>query len=64
MGNPSLRLSEVLYVPFLCFKLYSLNFAIAQAQIKDYFAYQKLVILVLQHKKTDLSLETSPEINF
>ena len=33
------------YVPFLCLKLYSLNFAIAYAQ-KDCFAYQKLDILM------------------
>ena len=51
------------YVPFLCFKLYSLDFAIAHAQ-------KQIIMLIrngptcvaLKHKKTDLSLETSSEI--
>ena len=48
----------------MCFKLYSLNFAVAHA-------HKKIVMLIrvghtcvaLKHKKTDLSLETSSEIN-
>ena len=51
--------------PFKCLKLYSLNLAIAHAQIK-------IVMLIKighncvakKHKITDKSLETSSEINF
>ena len=53
---------DVCVVPFLCFKLYSLNFAIAHER-------KKIVMIIrightcvaLKHKKTDLSLETSSE---
>ena len=56
-------MSELYYLK--CLKLYSLNFAIAYAQIK-------IVMLVkighncvaYKHKKTDVSFETSSEINF
>ena len=59
----SLLMSEL--CSFLCFKLYSLNFAIVHAQ-------EKIAMLIkfghtcvaLKCKKTDLSLETSSEINF
>ena len=52
------------FIPFLCLKLYSLNFAIAHAQ-KGY----KLIriphtCVALIRKKTVLPLETSSEINF
>ena len=61
--NLSLLKSELCF--FLCFKLYSLNFGIAHAQ-------KKIVLLIrightrvaLKYKKTDISLETSSEINF
>ena len=49
-------------IPFLCLKLYSLNFAIAHAQWL--LGLSEFVILVLIRKKTVLPLETSSEINF
>ena len=58
-------MSELGLCSLLCLKLYSLNYAIAHFQ-------KKIVTLIrichtcvaLKHKKTDLSLETSAEINF
>ena len=49
---------------FLCLKLYSLNFAIAHAQ-KQIVKLIRIgpTCVALKHKKTDLSLETSSEIN-
>ena len=47
-------------IPFLCLKLYSLNFAIAHGQ-KRLIGLSEFVILVL---RTVLPLETSSEINF
>ena len=51
---------------FLCFKLYSLNFAIAYAQKKIVMLNIRIshTCVALKQKKTDLSLETSSEINF
>ena len=48
---------------FLCLKLFSLNLAFVHAQ-KDCFAYQNgHTRVALKHKKIDLPLETSLEIN-
>ena len=49
---------------FLCFKLYSLNFAIVHG--KGLFCFFRIghTHVALKPKKTDLSLETSSEINF
>ena len=60
--NLSLLMSEL--CSFLCFKLYSLNFAIAHAQKKIVMLIRIGVCIALKDKKTDISLETSSEINF
>ena len=50
---------------WLCLKIYSLNFAIAQAQKKIVMLIRfRHTCVALLHKKTVLSLETSSEINF
>ena len=50
---------------FLRFKLYSLNFAITHAKIKIVMLFRiGHTCVAIKHKKTDLSLETSSEINF
>ena len=50
---------------FLCSKLYSMNFAIAHALKKIVMPIRiGHTCVALKHKKTDLSLETSSEINF
>ena len=50
---------------FKCLKLYSLNFAIADAQIKiDMLIKIGHNCVAEKHKKTNQSLETSSEINF
>ena len=50
-------------IPFLCLKLYSLNFAIAHAQKKIVVPIRiRHTCVELIHKKTVLSLETSSEI--
>ena len=52
-------------IPFLCFKLYSLNFPIAHAQKKIVKLIRiRHTCVALIHKKTVLLLETSCEINF
>ena len=50
---------------FKCLKLYSLNFAIAHAQIKIVmFIKIGHNCVAYKHKKTDKLLKTSSEINF
>ena len=51
-------------IPFLCLKLYSLNFAIAHAQKKVIRLIIRHTCVALIRKKTVLPLETSSEINF
>ena len=52
-------------IPFLCLKLYSLNFPIAHAQKKIVKLIRiRHTCVALIHKKTVLLLETSSEINF
>ena len=52
-------------IPFLCLKLYSLNFAIAHAQKKIVMLIRfRHTCVAFIHKKTVFSLETSSEINF
>ena len=56
LANDSSKLHQCLtYVPCLCLKLYSLNFAIVNAQ-KRLFSLSEFVI---KHKKSNLSLESS-----
>ena len=59
--NASLSMSEL--CSFLCFKLYSLNFALAHAQKYVLIIRIGHTCVALKHKKTDLSLETTSEIN-
>ena len=51
-------------IPFLCLKLYSLNFAIAHAQKGYRLIRIRHTCVALIRKKTVLPLETSSEINF